>query len=315
MIWQEVKIYTTDAGVDELTAGLVELGVSGWQQQSAAELREYLAAGQAFDYADEALTMQAAGDAALFTLYIDDDDEGDKLIAAIKARFADLQIDVKRRDSAEWENNWREYYKPFKVGSKLVVCPEWESYEPQPDEKLLLIEPGSSFGTGQHYTTRLCLELLERHLPGDAHLLDLGCGTGILSIGALHLGAKSAVAIDIEENAQKASVANAAINGYAEPQYKVLCGDILADKTCYDEVVACGGKGGYDIIVVNIVADVIIAMSGLFGNMLAPGAPVICSGVIDERRADVLAAMSDAGYRLKEEVEENGWCAFAFVRK
>lgn len=315
MIWQEVKIYTDEAGVDRLTGGLVELGVSGWQQESAAEVREYLAEGKAFDYADRSLTEQAEGDGAVFTLYIDDDESGNQLIAAIKSEFPDLRVDVRRRDSGEWENNWREYYKPFRVGESLVVCPSWEEYEPQEGEKLLLIEPGSSFGTGQHYTTRLCLELLERHLPSEARLLDLGCGTGILSIGALHLGARSAVAVDIEENAVAAAVENAAMNGYGAAEYTALCGDILADGELLGRVASCGGEGGYDIIVVNIVADVIIAMSGLFGDLLAVGAPVICSGVIDERRGDVLAAMESAGYRLKEEVEENGWCAFAFVRK
>lgn len=315
MIWQEVKIYTNEAGVDRLTAGLVELGVSGWQQESAAEVRDYLADGTAFDYADKSLAEQATGDGAVFTLYIDDDESGNEVIAAIKAEFPEMRIDVKRRDSEEWENNWREYYKPFRVGEKLVVCPSWEEYEPQEGEKLLLIEPGSSFGTGQHYTTRLCLELLERHLPSGAHLLDLGCGTGILSIGALHLGARSAVAVDIEENAVAAAVENATMNGYREAEYKAFCGDILSDGELLDKVAACGGEGGYDIIVVNIVADVIIAMSGLFERLLAAGAPVICSGVIDERRDDVLTAMASAGYNLKEEVEENGWCAFAFLRK
>lgn len=315
MIWQEVKIYTDDAGVDRLTGGLVELGVSGWQQESAADVRDYLADGSAFDYADAGLQAKAAGSGAVFTLYIDDDDAGCELIKAIRRDFADLRVDVKRRDSAEWENNWREYYKPFRVGEKLVVCPSWEEYEPQEGEKLLLIEPGSSFGTGQHYTTRLCLELLERHLPSGAHLLDLGCGTGILSIGGLHLGASSAVAVDIEENSALAAQKNAAMNGYDSARYQTICGNILADEAVLAQVAACGGEGGYDIIVVNIVADVIIAMSGLFEGLLAAGAPVICSGVIDERREDVLTAMASAGCSLKEEVEENGWCAFAFLRK
>lgn len=315
MIWQEVKIYTDEANVDRLTAGLVELGVSGWQQESAAEVREYLAEGKAFDYADKALRALAEGDGAVFTLYIDDDESGNELIGAIKAEFPEMQVAVKRRNSEEWENNWREYYKPFKVGERLVVCPSWEEYQPQDGERVLLIEPGSSFGTGQHYTTRLCLELLEQHLTNGAHLLDLGCGTGILSIGALHLGAQSAVAVDIEENAVQAAAENAAMNGYGEEAYKTMCGDILADGELLQKVTTCGGEGGYDIIVVNIVADVIIAMSGLFDGLLAEGAPVICSGVIDERRADVLAAMDKAGFILTDECMENGWCAFAFLRK
>lgn len=318
MIWQEVKIFTDDAGVDRLTAGLVELGVAGWQQESAADVRDYLAEGSAFDYADAGLQAKAAGSGAVFTLYIDDDAAGEELIGAIRRDFADLQVEVKRRDSAEWENNWREYYKPFRVGEKLLVCPSWEECEPKPGEKLLLIEPGSSFGTGQHYTTRLCLELLEQHMHDGARLLDLGCGTGILSIGGLHLGAKSAVAVDIEENAVAAAQENAAMNGYDSgcdgAAYTAICGDILADEGTLAQVAACAGGAGYDIIVVNIVADVIIAMSGLFAGLLAGAGPVLCSGVIDERRGDVLAAMERAGYHLLDEKAENGWCAFAFVR-
>lgn len=315
MIWQEVKVYTNDAGVDRLTGTLVELGVSGWQQESAAEVRDYLADGSAFDYADSELQQQAVGDGAVFTLYIDDDEAGAELIANIKAELADLRVDVKRRDSAEWENNWREYYKPFRVGEKLLVCPSWEECEPNEGEKVLLIEPGSSFGTGQHYTTRLCLELLEQHMPENANLLDLGCGTGILSIGGLHLGARAAVAVDIEENAVAAAAENAAMNGYDNAVYQTICGDILADEACLNRVVACGGAAKYDIIVVNIVADVIIAMSGLFAGLLAGTGPVLCSGVIDDRRDDVLAAMQAAGYRLIDEKAENGWCAFAFMRE
>lgn len=314
MIWQEVKIYTADDRAELLAARLLNLGVSGWQQESAAEVRRYLAEGTAFDYADKALAEQAAGEGTVFTLYIEDGADGDKLIDNLQAELADYVIEIRRRDSEEWEDNWKQYYKPFKIGRSLMVCPSWEDYRPQPGEQLLRIEPGGSFGTGQHYTTRLCLQLLEKYLPPEAAVLDLGCGTGILSIGALHLGAKSAVAVDIEENSAAAAQNNAALNGYRQPEYRALAGDILADEALASQIAACAEGAGYDIIAVNIVADVIIAMSGLFGGLLAGGGLVVCSGIIDERRAEVLAAMRRVGFSPVEEQAQNGWCALAFRR-
>lgn len=325
MIWLEAKITTTQAGAERLAGELLRLGVAGWQQESAPELRAYLNDPQApFDYADSALKAQAEGEGVTLTLYLAEDEQGAGIIAALEdllprlkqadaaGAWGELTLAVRRRNSEEWEDNWKQYYKPFKIGQRLVVCPSWEEYAPAAGEKLLLIEPGGSFGTGQHYTTRLCLELLEQFLPPSAKLLDLGCGTGILSIGALHLGAAQAVGVDIEEHAARAAAENAARNGYDEPQYRALWGDILADETLAPKLLGYAAGGGYDIITVNIVADVIMAMSGLFAGLLAGTGLVIASGVIDSRRAEVLQTMRGQGYDLLAEREENGWCAFAF---
>ena len=326
MIWQEVKIYTADSGVEILAAELLALGVGGWQQESAAELREYLAAGEAFDYADKALSERSMGEGAVLTLYLADDTDGAAIIEELQRRLpalkaadtagvlGELRMAVNRRASEEWEDNWKQYYKPFKIGSRLVICPSWEEYRPLGAEKLLVIEPGGSFGTGQHYTTRLCLELLEKYLPDNAALLDLGCGTGILSIGALHLGAAAAVAVDIEEGAAAAAQNNAALNGYQPPKYRALSGDISEGGEVLNRVMDYADGKGYDIITVNIVADVIIAMSSFFGGLLAEDGRVVCSGIINERRADVLAAMCRAGFSSVEEQTENGWCAMVFKR-
>lgn len=325
MIWLETKITTTQAGAERLAGELLRLGVAGWQQESAPELRAYLNDPEApFDYADAALAAQAAGDGVTLTLYLADDTQGADIIAGLHellprlkkedaaGEWGELDLSVRRRDSEEWEDNWKQYYKPFKIGHELVVCPSWEEYDPAPGEKLLRIEPGGSFGTGQHYTTRLCLELLEQFLPPHAKLLDLGCGTGILSIGALHLGAALAVGVDIEEHAAKAAAENAGMNGYAEPQYRALWGDVLSDEQLAAKLLGYAEGGGYDIITVNIVADVIMAMSGLFAGLLAGAGLVIASGVIDSRREEVLQTMQGLGFELLAERAENGWCAFAF---
>jgi len=339
MIWQEVKLCLTNAGsvgAEMLAAELVRLGVGGWQQESVRDLRAYLQAADApFDYADAALRARAAAgaddDTVVFTLYLAEDEQGRQLLAELLQRLAELtsppwsrlQIMTRRRNSGEWEDNWKQYYKPFKIGRRLVVCPSWEQYQPAADELLLRIEPGGSFGTGQHQTTRLCLELLEQHLeeisarpaPKSPKLLDLGCGTGILSIGGLLLGCASAAAVDIEEHSARAAAENAALNDIAPERYQTFWGNILTDPDLLLRLKACAGAAGYDIITVNIVADVIIAMSGLFAGLLAKQGRVICSGIIENRRQDVLAAMRAQGYSLLAERQDGGWRAMLFAVK
>lgn len=330
MIWQEVKLHLLGAGsvgAEMLAAELLRLGVAGWQQQSAAELRDYLQdENSPFDYAAEELRQAAAEDEDLvvFTLYLADDEQGGQILAALRQLAAEpaawaphgLRVMVNRRSSEEWEDNWKQYYKPFKVGSRLVVCPSWEEYVPQDGELLLRIEPGGSFGTGQHQTTRLCLELLEQCLAGQpegARLLDLGCGTGILSIGGLLLGANSAVAVDIEEHSARAAAENAALNSLPPERYQTFWGNILADEQLLARLRACAGSSGYDIIVVNIVADVIMEMSPLFGGLLAGQGHVICSGIIENRRAEVLQTLQALGLRLQAERQDGGWCSMLFA--
>lgn len=333
MIWQEVKLCltaTSSVGAEMLTAELVRLGVSGWQVQSAQELRAYLQAEDApFDYADAGLRAQAAAldNLIMFTLYLADDEQGQQQLSAIQqlaertdANWGQLDVLVRQRSSEEWEDNWKQYYKPFKVGQRLVVCPSWEKYQPAADELLLMIEPGGSFGTGQHQTTRLCLELLEQYLTEyqqqhgclPEKLLDLGCGTGILSIGGLLLGVNSAAAVDIEEHSAHAAAENAALNDIAPERYQTFWGNILDNRDILIRLKACADHGGYDIIVVNIVADVIIAMSSLFAGLLAEQGRVFCSGIIDNRRAEVLAAMREQGFKLQMERQDGGWWAMLF---
>ncbi len=328
MIWQEVKITLSDAGsvgAEMLTAELLRLGVAGWQVESAQDLRRYLqSADSPFDYAADELRRKAAqadADTTIFTVYLADDEQGAQIIAALRRLAAQndkMQVWLKRRDSEEWEDNWKQYYKPFKIGSRLVVCPSWEDYEPAQDELLLRIEPGGSFGTGQHQTTQLCLELLEevllRQQPNPGRLLDLGCGTGILSIGGLLLGCQSAAAVDIEEHSARAAAANAVLNGIGPDRYQTFWGDILRQPDILKALRACAEPSGYDIITVNIVADVIIAMSPLLPGLLNEQGRVICSGIIDNRRDEVLAAMQAQGFALQAERQAAGWCAMLFFQ-
>ena len=205
-------------------------------------------------------------------------------------------------------NNWKQYFKPLKVGDKLVVKPSWEPLE-ETDRTVLEIDPESSFGTGQHNTTQLCLELLEKTLHENDKVLDLGCGSGILSIAALLLGADNACAVDIDLNSVKIAKQNAEKNHITPDKYVTYAGNIIGDEELRKKI-----GGGYNLITANIVADVLIAMAPLFGDFLVPMGTVIISGIIIERCDEVMAAMEKAGFKRTELRESGGWAAASFVK-
>ena len=196
----------------------------------------------------------------------------------------------------------------LKVGDKLVVKPSWEPLE-ETDRTVLEIDPESSFGTGQHNTTQLCLELLEKTLHENDKVLDLGCGSGILSIAALLLGADNACAVDIDLNSVKIAKQNAEKNHITPDKYVTYAGNIIGDEELRKKI-----GGGYNLITASIVADVLIAMAPLFGDFLVPMGTVIISGIIIERCDEVMAAMEKAGFKRTELRESGGWAAASFVK-
>jgi ribosomal protein L11 methyltransferase len=197
----------------------------------------------------------------------------------------------------DWAENWKKYYHAAKIGERLVICPAWERYEPQSaDEVVVTLEPGMAFGTGTHETTRLCMRLLEQCGPQGKAVLDLGCGSGILAISALLLGAKSALGVDIDETAVRVAKENAALNGVA---CEFRRGGIP------------GIDGKFGIVFANIVADVIIGHISIIAEYLDKGGVFIASGIIDTREADVLAAIESAGLRVIKRETDGGWVAFA----
>lgn len=203
----------------------------------------------------------------------------------------------------DWANNWKQYFKPFPVGEKLYIRPSWEHDEPEAGRTVLEIDPESSFGTGQHHTTRLCLELMESEAAGSK-MLDMGCGSGILFIGGMLLGAKEVFAVDIEENAVRIAKKNAAENHLPEGSYTVRCGNVLSDEALRAEI-----GSGYDLITANIVADVLKAMAPLFPQFLKKTGTLIISGIIVERKDEVIAAMEAQGFVVTDCREKEGWAA------
>ena len=222
--------------------------------------------------------------------------------------YGRLEAEMSSIREEDWANNWKQYFKPFKVGEKLVIKPSWEDYDNSDGRLILEIDPASSFGTGKHHTTRLCLEVLEKYLNKGDRLLDMGCGSGILSIGAMLLGADSAVAVDIEENAAVTALENAVKNHIPKEKYKTYFGNILTDEKLADEI-----DDKYDIIAANIVADVLIAMKESFLRYLKKGGILIVSGIIEERMDEVIDALKSVGFKAPEPEVREGWAAVKFT--
>jgi ribosomal protein L11 methyltransferase len=202
----------------------------------------------------------------------------------------------------DWINNWKKYFKPIKVGQKLLIRPTWENEYEAGDRAVLHLEPGLAFGTGTHETTRLCMELLEKYVKPEMEVLDIGCGSGILSVAALLLGAKSAVGVDIDELAVKTAVQNAEIN-HVENRFTGICGN-LTEKV----------SGQFHIVVANIVADVIIMLTSDVEQYMHPDTVYIMSGIIDTREQDVLDVV-EKKFHIIDRKTEKGWVALAATLK
>lgn len=316
MNWTEVNIYTTTEGIDPVCGRLMNVGVTGFQIRDAQDFEDFLndKTGN-WDYIDDDL-MNLKNCETCVTFYLADNSQGADMLAMVKSEMAELSsIDTDKKFGRlvcelsnvceeDWANNWKQYFKPLPIGEKLLIKPSWEELPEGNDRIVLEIDPASSFGTGQHHTTRLCLELTEKILQKDDRVLDLGCGSGILSIGALLLGAKSAVAVDIVDNSVRTAVENAEKNGIGADRYTAYCGDI-----CSDEELCANIGSGYDVICANIVADVLIAMSGYFGKFLKAQGYLIVSGIIIERADEVLDVLEQAGFTKLAVNEKEGWAA------
>lgn len=318
MKWISVKIYTSREGIDPLTGRLYCLGVGGVQIEDSADFEEFIETKTPnWDYIDESLEYLHNCETNV-TAYLTDDEAGANQLALIRESvnamrtldtehlFGDLRIEVEGRDDEEWVNNWKQYYKPFEVGERVLVCPEWEKL-PETDRVVLTLNPGHLFGTGTHHSTRMCLERIENYVKGGERVLDLGCGSGILAILALLLGAESATAVDIDAAAPRVVGENLELNKIDAERCRVLVGDVLDESGFAEEI---GGE--YDIVMANIVADVIIAMAPAAFSHARSGGLFITSGIIEEREEPVEQAILDAGFEPVEKVRQGGWSCMVF---
>lgn len=299
--WTEIKI-TVPAGQADTAGDIANMTVPhGIYIEDYSDLEEGAMEVAHIDLIDEAL-LQKDRTKAVIHIYISPEDNPAEAVSFLEERLAacgiGYEIQLAGCKMEDWINNWKQYFKPIPVGEKLLIRPIWEEdFDPQ-GRAVLNLEPGLAFGTGTHETTRLCLELIEKYLPQGADFLDMGCGSGILSVAALLLGARSAVGVDIDPLAVKTAVENAKLNG-VEGRFTGLCGN-LAEKV----------TGRYQAIAANIVADVVILLSRSVPDFLAPGGVYIISGIIDSREQDVLNALAGR-FTVVERREERGWVAMA----
>ena len=314
MHWLEVHIDTNHAGLEEVQVLLSGADVDNVMVEDEEEFRDFLENNRdCWDYVDEDLERHMAGRSRI-TFYLEAGDQGFAKLGEVRLRLEALKrerqdlgtllMTLEDVQDADWENNWKQYYKPMEIGKRLLVIPQWEEADPG-DRVPLYLDPGLTFGTGAHATTRLCLTALEDLVRGGERVLDLGCGSGILSVAALRLGAESALAVDIDDKCRTAARENAGLNGIGPDRLEILVGNLLTDETVAERI-----GGGWDIVLANIVADVIIALAPRVRGMLSPGGTFLCSGVIEGRSAEVEAALAANGLTIRDRREDNGWYAF-----
>ncbi len=314
MKWLPLHIDTSPAGLEPVSAMLEDLGIEGLVIEDEGDFRDFLEHNrQYWDYVDEELDQSMTGKCRI-TFYVEESDQGFTTVAAVRIAMADLKkehpeyapllMTMDGIEDADWENNWKAFYKPMEIGERLIVIPDWEEADPH-GRVALRMNPGLTFGTGSHATTRLCLQALEKLVHPGMKVLDLGCGSGILSIAALLLGADSAFACDIDEKAVDVAYENAALNGVGREKYTVRAGDVTSDQRLRKEM-----GGSWDIVVANIVSDVIIALAPTVGELLAENGVFICSGIIDDRAEEVKGKLEEAGFAILESRSSEGWFSF-----
>ena len=301
MQWLECTVPGGD-DPEELCNALAELGVGGMSIENERDFHDFLENNRAcWDYVDEAFEKSFSG-VSRVKFWLSCDAEGESVLAAVRA--AGYSVETRVIADEDWENNWKQYYKPLPVGEKLVVVPAWEE-QPADGRVALRLDPGLIFGTGSHATTRMCLEAIETLAGSGKRVLDLGCGSGILSIGALVLGCREAVGCDIDPKAPDVAMDNAALNGIGADRFRVYAGDILSDKGMR----AALGTG-FDIVLANIVADVILPLAPLSREFLAPGGTFVTSGIIEGRQEEIEHALKKAGYTVEKHFCEEEWHCF-----
>lgn len=317
MKWIEMTVFTTEQGLDAVVARFDMLGI---QQVIIEQGKESIEAflketAKYWDYADT--DELVAGEEPCVKAYLADAGENMELVHQAEASFdalrnmdvgldlGSLRFVVRVTDEEDWANNWKVYYKPFPIGERLLVRPSWEAVVNAEDRVVLSLDPGMAFGTGSHHTTRMCLEYLEKTVQGGDRILDLGCGSGILSIAGVLLGAQSALAVDIDPIAEKIAYENAQLNGVQRDRYSVRIGDVLTDHALRRFL----GTQQYDIVMANIVASVILALLPIVPPLLRAGGTFITSGIIHERLDEVKDAILANGLAIEDVQIQEEWCA------
>ena len=311
MKWKKLTIDTTTAATDMISYMLGELGIEGIEVEDHVPLTEEDRKTMYVDLLPDEIAPDDG--TARISCYLEEDKDLEKLAEQIREELDQIgkwmdvgtaTITFGETEDKDWINNWKQYFKPFRLDDTIVIKPTWETLDEQDEADLVIqIDPGTAFGTGSHETTRLCISQLKKHITPGCRLLDAGCGSGILSIIGVKLGVGEAVGVDIDPNAVTATLDNMVINGVSEDQLRVIRGNILEDDALRDQL----GYHCYDIVVANILADVIIPLSGKVAAHLKPGGIFITSGIIDTKEQDVKDALAANGFTVREVTRMGEW--------
>lgn len=316
MEWLEVTIKTISPAIDLLGARLTAIGYDSFIIDDSEDFSEFLKDNtQYWDYVDEELA-QKMQNVSQIRLYIPHDAQAPEQIAQLKSELevfraqnpdtdlGSLEVSLQNLQEEDWEESWKQYYQPIPIGEKLLIVPQWLSPE-NPEHRIpVVLDPGMIFGTGAHASTQMCLRALEQTIHGGERVIDLGSGSGILSIAALLLGAQEATGVDIDPKAEDIARENAALNGLTAPKFRAVTGNVIGDKAMMESL--C--EGGYDVVLANIVADVIIPLSAVVPHFLRPDGVFICSGILNTRLPEVERAIEAAGLTITQREMQEDWC-------
>lgn len=305
-IWTEIAITVSTQNI-EVAGNIANMVVPyGIYIEDYSALEEETMEIAHIDLIEESL-LKKDRTKAIIHIYVNPQENPLEAAAFVKDRLNALNIEHEISISdcrvEDWQNNWKQYFHPMPIGEKLLIRPVWRNDFEANGRKVLNIEPGLAFGTGSHPTTKLCLETLEKYVNSNTTVLDIGCGSGILSIACLLLGAKSALGVDIDSLAVKTALFNAKENGFEPPTFNALKGN-LSDKV----------TGKYNLVVANIVADIIIEFNTQVKNFLTDDGVYITGGIIESREDEVLYSFSQNGFEIIERYENNGWLVFALKK-
>lgn len=320
MDWIKLSISTTTEGIETVCAVLMEQGILGVEIDDSTDFHNFLENNRdKWDYVDEDL-LRAHESGSYVSFYITDDADGRESLTSVKSALATLKsqdikneygtLDISSLNMKEedWSENWKQYFKPLNVGDKILILPEWETIDTPTNRTIFKVNPGMSFGTGAHHTTQLCIKAMEKHLENGMTVLDLGCGSGILSIISLLLGADHATAVDIDESAVKIAVENAEKNNIDLSKYRTMAGNVTCDKDLFARI----ADRKYDIVLANIVADVIIGIRDIVPEFLKDNGIFITSGIIEERLNDVVSAYDKSDFVQIAEEHQGGWVSLVY---
>ncbi|MDY2659199.1 MAG: 50S ribosomal protein L11 methyltransferase [[Ruminococcus] gnavus] len=309
MKWNKFRLTTTTEAEDIVSSMLMDLGIQGVEIEDKVPLTQSDKEQMFVDILPE---TEVDDGVAYLSFYLEEDEDKEKVLADVRAELQDMAsylnvgactIEESQTEDVDWVNNWKQYFHQFYVDDILII-PSWEEVKPEDSDKMVIhIDPGTAFGTGMHETTQLCIRQIRKYTTPETTILDVGCGSGILGMLALKFGAKYSVGTDLDPCAIEATYENMKVNGISKDMYEVMIGNIIDDKDVQDKV----GYGKYDVVVANILADVLVALTPVIVDQLKDGGIYITSGIIDDKEETVVEAVKAAGLEVLEVTYQGEW--------